>query len=234
MMEREGRGARLSFVGTCCEPRVLAIGWCGVVVSVGTCHSSMGGSLSSVGRGWEEVVIGGHSLLVGGGLSSAMATHHSLVGCCCVCGGSFFIHGDRRRSWVRGQPLSLGIVVLVWWSPLLCAHAGCCDTHAGHFGGCLVIVVVILVVVVVVAMLVTVVVVVVLVVLVVVLVVVVVVVHLIMGDCCHCHGGDVAHCCHVGVVVESECVAWQSMWGAYMSLSPQWVLTTCGSSDEPR
>ena len=30
------------------------------------------------------------------------------------------------------------------------------------------------------------------------------------------------------VVAESGCMA----WGAYMSLSPQWALTTCGSSDE--
>ena len=32
---REGRGARLSFMGTCHQPRVVAIGWCGVVASVG-------------------------------------------------------------------------------------------------------------------------------------------------------------------------------------------------------
>ena len=32
--------------------------------------------------------------------------------------------------------------------------------------------------------------------------------------------GEVAHCCCVGVVAESGCVAWQLMWGAYTSLSP--------------
>ena len=35
----------------------------------------------------------------------------------------------------------------------------------------------------------------------------------VMGGCRHCRGGDVAHCCHVGVVAGSGCVAWQSMWG---------------------
>ena len=35
----------------------------------------------------------------------------------------------------------------------------------------------------------------------------------IMGGCRRCCGCDVAHRCHVGVVAESGCVAWQSMWG---------------------
>ena len=47
----------------------------------------------------------------------------------------------------------------------------------------------------------------------------------VVGGCHHCCGGDVAHCCHVGVVAESGCMAWQS-------LSPWWALTTCGSGDE--
>ena len=33
----------------------------------------------------------------------------------------------------------------------------------------------------------------------------------VMGGCRCCCGGDVAHCCHVGVV--AGCMAWQSMWG---------------------
>ena len=88
--------------------------------------------------------------------------------------------------------------------------------------------VVMLLVVVVVVVVVLVVVVVVLVVMVV--VVVVVVVRRVMGGCCRCRGGDVAHRWRVRVVAESICVA----WGAYTSLSPRWALTTCGSGDERR
>ena len=33
----------------------------------------------------------------------------------------------------------------------------------------------------------------------------------VVGGCCRCRGGDMAHRCHVGVV--AGCVAWQSMWG---------------------
>ena len=35
----------------------------------------------------------------------------------------------------------------------------------------------------------------------------------VVGGCRCCHGGDMAHHCHVGVVAESGCMAWQSMWG---------------------
>ena len=33
----------------------------------------------------------------------------------------------------------------------------------------------------------------------------------IVGGCCRCCGGDVAHRCHVGIV--ARCMAWQLMWG---------------------
>ena len=62
----------------------------------------------------------------------------------------------------------------------------------------------------------------------VVVVVVVVVVCYVMGGCRRCRGGDVAHSWHAGMVAESGCVA----WGAYMSLSPRWALTTCGGGDK--
>ena len=36
----------------------------------------------------------------------------------------------------------------------------------------------------------------------------------VVGGCWQrCHGGDMAHRCHVGVVAEFGCVAWQLMWG---------------------
>ena len=35
----------------------------------------------------------------------------------------------------------------------------------------------------------------------------------VVGGCRRCRGGDVAHRCHVGIVAESGCMAWQSMWG---------------------